>query len=135
VVVYFDDILICSKSLDEHIEYLCAVFGALCEARLFSNLEKCTFCTNRVTFIGYVVTSHGINVDEVKIEDIKSWLIHTTLTQLLHKSKFLHPHRQVDSSSLLQLLDSVRLLSSNVLQVELVLEACYFKKITCGLLE
>jgi hypothetical protein len=46
VVVYFDDILIYSKSLDEHIKHLRVVFGALREARLFANLEKCTFCTN-----------------------------------------------------------------------------------------
>jgi hypothetical protein len=46
VVVYFDDILIYSKSLDEHIEHLRDVFGALRESRLFANLEKCTFCTN-----------------------------------------------------------------------------------------
>jgi hypothetical protein len=56
VVVYFDDNWIYSKSLDEHIEYLRAVFCALREARLFSNLEKCTFCTDRVAFLGYVVT-------------------------------------------------------------------------------
>jgi hypothetical protein len=42
VVVYFDDILIYNK----HIEHLRAVFGALREACLFANLEKCTFCTN-----------------------------------------------------------------------------------------
>jgi hypothetical protein len=82
VVVYFDDILIYSKSLDEHIEHLRAVFGALREARLFANLEKCTFCTDRVAFLGYVVTPHGIEVDEAKIEAIKSWLIPATLTQL-----------------------------------------------------
>jgi hypothetical protein len=82
VVVYFDDILIYSKSLDEHIEYLRVVFSALCEARLFANLEKCTFCTDQVAFLGYVVTPQGIEVDEVKIEAIKSWPIPAILTQL-----------------------------------------------------
>jgi hypothetical protein len=46
VVVQFDDILISSKSLNEHIEHLHAVFCALREARLFANLEKCTVCTD-----------------------------------------------------------------------------------------
>jgi hypothetical protein len=82
VVVYFDDILIYSKSLDEHIEHLRVVFGALREARLFANLEKCTFRTDRVVFLGYVVTPQCIEVDEAKIEAIKSWLIPATLTQL-----------------------------------------------------
>jgi hypothetical protein len=82
VVVYFDDILIYSKSLDEHIEHLRAVFGALHEAHLLANLEKCTFCTDRVAFLGYVVTPQGIEVDEAKIKAIKSWPIPATLTQL-----------------------------------------------------
>jgi hypothetical protein len=46
VVVSFDDIFIYSRSLDKHIEHLRAIFGALHEARLFANLEKCTFCTD-----------------------------------------------------------------------------------------
>jgi hypothetical protein len=55
VVVYFDDILIYNKSLNEHIEHLRDVFS-LREARLFANLEKCTFCTDRIAFLRYVVT-------------------------------------------------------------------------------
>jgi hypothetical protein len=46
VVVYFDDILIYSKSIDEHIDHLRVVFNALRDAHLFGNLEKCTFCTD-----------------------------------------------------------------------------------------
>jgi hypothetical protein len=72
VVVYFDDILIYNKSFDEHIEHLHAIFCALREARLFANLEKCTFCTDQVAFLGYVVTPQGIEVDEAKIEAIKN---------------------------------------------------------------
>jgi hypothetical protein len=56
VVVYFDDILIYSKSIEEHLQHLRAVFDALRAACLFGNMEKCTFCTQRVSFLGYVVT-------------------------------------------------------------------------------
>jgi hypothetical protein len=64
VVVYYDDILIYSKSLEAHMDHVCAIFGAFRAARLFANLEKCTFCTKRVSFFGYVVTPQGIEVDE-----------------------------------------------------------------------
>nr|ABA93999.1 retrotransposon protein, putative, Ty3-gypsy subclass [Oryza sativa Japonica Group] len=50
------------KSLDEHMDHLRAVFNALRDARLFANLEKCIFCTKRVSFLGYVVTPQGIEV-------------------------------------------------------------------------
>jgi hypothetical protein len=56
VVVYFYDILIYNKPLNEHIEHLCAIFCALREAHLFAKLEKCTFCTDQVAFLGYVMT-------------------------------------------------------------------------------
>jgi hypothetical protein len=67
VVVYFDDILVYSKSYEAHLEYLRAVFNILRDARLFGNLE-----TDRVSFLGYVVTSQGIEVDEAKIVAITS---------------------------------------------------------------
>jgi hypothetical protein len=70
MVVYFDDILIYNTSIDEHIDHLRAVFNALHDAHLFDNHEKCTFCTDRVLFPGYVVTPHVIEVDHAKVEAI-----------------------------------------------------------------
>jgi hypothetical protein len=78
----FDDILIYSKSYNAHLEHLHVVFNALRDARLFGNLEKCTFCTDHVSFLGYVVTSQGIEVDEAKIVAITSWPLPTMVTQV-----------------------------------------------------
>jgi len=82
LVVYFDDILIYSKSLDEHMDHLRAVFNALRDACLFGNLEKCIFCMDQVSFLGNVVTPQGIDVDKSKIEAMKSWPVPQTITQV-----------------------------------------------------
>src|SRR6187401_1311748 len=82
VVVYFDDILIFSRSLEEHLGHLRAIFIALRDARLFGNLRKCTFCTDRVSFLGYVVTPLGMEVDKAKIEAIESWPQPKTVTHV-----------------------------------------------------
>jgi hypothetical protein len=82
VLVYFDDILIYSKSMEAHPDHLHAVFTALRDARLFGNLEKCVFCTDRVSFLGYVVTPQGIEVDQAKVEAIQGWPVLKTITQV-----------------------------------------------------
>jgi hypothetical protein len=82
VVVYFDDIFIYSKSIDEHIDHLRVVFNALRDEHLFGNLEKCTFCTDRVSFLGYVVTPQGIEVDHEKVEVIHGWSIPKILSHV-----------------------------------------------------
>ncbi|RDX91146.1 Retrovirus-related Pol polyprotein from transposon 17.6, partial [Mucuna pruriens] len=66
VVVYFDDILIYSMTLDEHVEHLYVVLNVLRKYKLYENLEKCSFCLESIVFLGFVVSSKGINVDEEK---------------------------------------------------------------------
>ena len=73
VVVYFDDILIYSKCLDDHVEHVRCVLDVLRAESLFANLKKCTFCMEKVVFLGYVVSANGIEVDEEKVKAIREW--------------------------------------------------------------
>ncbi|WVZ63729.1 hypothetical protein U9M48_013337 [Paspalum notatum var. saurae] len=72
-VVYFDNSLIYSKSFDEHLNHIRQVLVVLREEKLYGNIAKCTFCTNRVVFLGFVVSADGIQVDEEKVKAIKDW--------------------------------------------------------------
>ena len=73
VVVYFDDILIYSRSEDEHISHLRAVLGVLSKNKLFINFNKCSWLTEKLVFLGYVVSSKGILVDTEKVKAIREW--------------------------------------------------------------
>ncbi|KAJ9687788.1 hypothetical protein PVL29_016309 [Vitis rotundifolia] len=73
VVVYFDDILVYSKNLDEHINHLHCVLAVLRKEKLYANLKKCSFCMDKVVFLGYVVSAKGIEVDEENVKAIKEW--------------------------------------------------------------
>jgi len=74
VVVYFDDILIYNMSLDEIVEHIQNVLVVLCEQKLYVNLAKCTFCTDKVVFFGFVVLGHGVEVDDDKIKAVREWM-------------------------------------------------------------
>jgi hypothetical protein len=73
VVVYFDDILIYSKTLDEHVQHIRCVLAVLRKQKLYANLDKCTFCTDKVVFLGYVVSGQGVEVDDEKIKAVREW--------------------------------------------------------------
>ncbi|GJV06058.1 putative gag-pol polyprotein [Tanacetum coccineum] len=66
VVVYFDDILVYSKSEEEHLGHLRSVFDLLRKHKLYGKLEKCDFMVPSVVFLGYVVFKEGIFMDPSK---------------------------------------------------------------------
>lgn len=72
-VVYFNDILIYSKAFKDHLEHIRAVFEKLKKEQLYANLKKCSFCLERVVFLGFVITSGGIEMDEEKVRSITEW--------------------------------------------------------------
>jgi hypothetical protein len=72
-VVYFDDILIYSRNEFDHSDHIRQVLQVLHDFKLYGNLEKCTFCKDKVIFLGYVVSKDGVEVDASKIEAIRNW--------------------------------------------------------------
>jgi hypothetical protein len=82
VVVYFDDILVFSKSLEDHVVHLRDVLQVLRNERLYANMEKCIFGVDKLVFLGFVVSSKGVHVDETKIDAIKTWPQPTNLLQV-----------------------------------------------------
>jgi hypothetical protein len=73
VVVFIDDILIYSKSREEHEEHLATVLSILRKQKLFAKFKKCAFWLESVAFLGHVITKEGISVDPSKVEAVVNW--------------------------------------------------------------
>ena len=70
---YIDDIIVASKSFDEHLSHLEKVFERLRNCRHKIKTRKCQFCNPKTKFSGFVVSEHGVQVDEEKVEAIKDY--------------------------------------------------------------
>ena len=68
MIVYIDDILVCSKTAEEHARHLEEVLGRLRNNKLYANGEKSDFAHQEIEFLGHVLTRDGIkpNIKKVK---------------------------------------------------------------------
>ncbi|GJT05040.1 putative reverse transcriptase domain-containing protein [Tanacetum coccineum] len=82
VIVFIDDILIYSKSKQEHEEHLKIILELLKKEELYAKFSKCEFWIPKVQFLGHVIDNKGIHVDPAKIESVKDWASPKTPTEI-----------------------------------------------------
>ena len=81
-IIYLDDIIVFSKTPEEHIERLRGVFEKLSAAGLRLKPSKCEFFKSQVIYLGHIVSKNGIETDPKKIDAIKKWPVPKTVTEV-----------------------------------------------------
>ena len=73
VVVFIDDILVYSKSQEDHERHLRIVLQTMREHQFFAEFNKCEFWLEEVAFLGHIISKEWITVDLVKVEAVSKW--------------------------------------------------------------
>ena len=101
-IIYLDDIIVYLKTPEEHIEQLTGVFEKLSKAGLKLKSSKCEFFKERISYLGHIVSNHGIETDPKKKASVKHWPHPETVTQVRkflsftnYYRKFLHQYAQI----------------------------------------
>ncbi|GJT57828.1 putative reverse transcriptase domain-containing protein [Tanacetum coccineum] len=82
VIVFIDDILINSKTQEEHVEHLRLVLELLKKEKLYAKFSKCEFWLREVQFLRHMINGNRIHVDPSKIEAVKNWKAPRTPTEV-----------------------------------------------------
>ena len=73
VLVYIDDILVFSRTAEEHAEHVEWVLRQLRESGYYANPDKCEFFQERVNFLGHVISADGVAVQQHKVDAVAQW--------------------------------------------------------------
>ena len=71
--MFFDDIIVYFKTLEEHKEHLAQVFKELQEHKLFVNSKKSEFFLKEIRYLGHIISKDGIKMDPDKPKIIQEW--------------------------------------------------------------
>jgi hypothetical protein len=82
VVVFINDILVHSRSEEEHEEHLGLVLQKLQDHSLYANMSKCEFWLKQVAFLSYIISKGGISVDPSKVQDVLGWNAPTSVSDI-----------------------------------------------------
>jgi hypothetical protein len=82
VVVFIDDILIYSKSEEEHAQHLRVILQWLRDHQLYVKFSKCAFWLKKVPFLGHIISVEGIAVDPSKVQEVLDWKSPKSVTQI-----------------------------------------------------
>lgn len=82
VLLYLDDIIVYSSSVQHHLQRLRMVLERLRAAGLKVKLEKCDFFREEVRYLGHVISSHGVSTDPGKVEAVAQWPCPKTVSEL-----------------------------------------------------
>jgi hypothetical protein len=74
VVVFINDILIFSKTEEEHEMHLRLVLEKLRSNQLYAKFSKCEFWLTKIAFLGHAISAGGVSVDPSKVKDMLNWM-------------------------------------------------------------
>ncbi|GBG88804.1 hypothetical protein CBR_g48419 [Chara braunii] len=82
VIVYLNDILIFSKTVEEHVAHLDEVLNLLRQYKFKINGEKCEFGRTRVLYLGHAISAEGLKPDDAKVASIRDWPRPQSVTEM-----------------------------------------------------
>jgi len=82
VLVFMDDILVYSPTLQDHVEHLKLVFELLKEHQLVAKLSKCTFAQTQLEYLGHIISGQGVSTDPAKTRAMLEWPLPSNVTEL-----------------------------------------------------